>query len=102
MSMQFELSEPIAVYRVSYKLYLSDIKALMPRAALKATELNVRGYMTSTQCGYAVSGELEGTQDKLQQMMTWLQQESPKGSEIPKFGQYQLQLKPGYDDFFCC
>ncbi|XP_017857145.1 PREDICTED: uncharacterized protein LOC108609884 [Drosophila arizonae] len=102
MSMQFELNEPVAVYRVSYKLYLSDVKGLMPRAALKATELNVRGYMTRTQCGYAVSGELEGTQDKLQEMMSWLEEESPKGSELPKFGQYQLQLKPGYDDFFCC
>ncbi|EDW64934.1 uncharacterized protein LOC115760037 [Drosophila novamexicana] len=102
MSLRYELSEPIAVYRVSYKLFLPDVKALMPRAAQKANELNVRGYMTYTQCGYAVSGELEGTQEKLEQMMSWLQQETPKGSELPQFGQYQLQLKPGYDDFFCC
>ncbi|XP_034098620.1 uncharacterized protein LOC132797769 [Drosophila nasuta] len=95
----YEISTPIAIYRLSYVLQVADDKNLLPRAAQKAKEVNVCGYMMYTHSGHAVSGELEGTRDDLQQMLYWLQLE---GGEKPRLGRYQQQLKAKYDDFFCC
>ncbi|EDW03367.1 GH10543 [Drosophila grimshawi] len=102
MSLTCEHCSRIAIYRISYKLWVPDVKSLMPRAAQKANELNVSGYMSIMQCGNAVSGEFEGTLDKLNLMMAWLEQEIPEDCDVPQFGAEQLQLKPGYDEFFCC
>ncbi|KAL7740973.1 hypothetical protein ACLKA6_013420 [Drosophila palustris] len=102
MSQDCALSEPIAIYRMSYLLHVAQDTNLLPRAAQKATELKVCGYMMYTHSGHAVSGELEGTRENLKQMLMWLEQEMPKGSEKPRLGHYQQQLKAKYDDFFCC
>ncbi|KAH8376873.1 hypothetical protein KR093_001823 [Drosophila rubida] len=102
MSKNYELNEPVAIYRMSYVLHVAEDKNLLPRTAQKAKELSVCGYMMYTHSGHAVSGELEGTRDNLKQMLLWLQQEIPNGSEKPRLGRYQQQLKAKYDDFFCC
>lgn len=102
MSMDYDLSESMVIYRMSYVMHVTEDKNLLPRAAQKANELKVCGYMMYTHSGHAVSGELEGTRENLKEMLMWLEQEMPKGSEKPRLGQYQQQLKAKYDDFFCC
>ncbi|KAH8271958.1 hypothetical protein KR044_012401 [Drosophila immigrans] len=102
MSKNYEVNEQIAAYRMSYELHVADDKSLLPRAAQKAKELGVCGYMMYTHSGHSVSGELEGTRENLKQMLLWLQQETPEGGEKPRLGRYQQQLKAKYDDFFCC
>ncbi|KAH8419284.1 hypothetical protein KR222_003819 [Zaprionus bogoriensis] len=102
MSHQFEVRDANSLYLVLYTLRFEGEANLLPRAARKAAELNVRGYMTHTQSGHAVSGELEGRRENLDSMLLWLQQETPKDKGAAHFSPYRAQSTPKYDDFFCC
>lgn len=102
MSQQFEILKPAPIYTVYYTVRINQTSNMMPRAAVKAAELNVRGYMTHTQSGHAVCGELEGSSDNLEQMLLWLQKEMPASDGEAQFKRYPPRLHSKYDDFFCC
>lgn len=102
MSLEYELCEPNPIYTVSYTVCIDETPNLMPRAAQKASELNVHGYMTHTQSGHAVCGELEGRRDNLELMLIWLQKEMPASSGEAQFIRHPPRMEPKYDEFFCC
>lgn len=102
MSQKFKLLKPNPIYTVYYTVRINEVANLMPRAALKAEQLNVHGYMTHTQSGHAVCGELEGSSESLEKMLLWLQKEMPVSDGEAQFKRYPPRSEPKYDDFFCC
>lgn len=103
MSLKYQLCDPNPIYTVSYTVCIDESKNLMQRAARKAMELNVHGYMTHTQSGrHAVCGEVEGRRDDLELLLLWLQQEMPPSSGQAQFIRHPPRKQPKYDEFFCC
>ncbi|XP_030383881.1 uncharacterized protein LOC115631306 [Scaptodrosophila lebanonensis] len=102
MSKQFVLSSKAAIYRTTYELPADNDERLLQRAAIKAAELHVCGYITHTHSGRKVGGELEGSATSLEQMMSWLRDEiMPKEArEQPRFAECLPQEKSKYQNFF--
>ncbi|XP_017851057.1 uncharacterized protein LOC108605762 [Drosophila busckii] len=99
MCLCYKLADALDIYTAQFELHIEPDTNLLPRAAQKATELQVRGYITHTHCGQLARGELEGSLQAVQEMLCWLQQEA---SQQPQFGNCQRQFKPKYDHFFYC